>query len=187
MLYGVQKGDITRAGKVLADAFQHDPIWNKVFEGESDFEKRFRAFFESPVRYCLKYGEVYAPSENLEGVNEDGYLFFAGRKKDMIVSGGFNIYPLEVEEILYRLPYVADASVVGLPDPALEEIVCACIVLRKGAKKPSVEEIISYCKNELANYKAPKRVEFMDSLPTTPGTNKIRKLDLVEMLKDKNN
>jgi len=68
MLYGVQKGDITRAGKVLADAFQHDPIWNKVFEGESDFEKRFRAFFESPVRYCLKYGEVYAPSENLEGV-----------------------------------------------------------------------------------------------------------------------
>ena len=68
MLYRVRKGDIMRAGKVLADAFQRDPIWNKIFEGESDFEKRFRAFFESPVRYCLKYGEVYAPSENLEGV-----------------------------------------------------------------------------------------------------------------------
>ena len=68
MLYRVRKGDIMRAGKVLADAFQRDPLWNKIFEGESDFEKRFRAFFESPVRYCLKYGEVYAPSENLEGV-----------------------------------------------------------------------------------------------------------------------
>jgi len=68
MPYRVQKGDIIRAGKVLADAFQHDPLWNKIYEGESDIEKRFRAHFEVPVRYCLKYGEVYAPSEDLEGV-----------------------------------------------------------------------------------------------------------------------
>jgi len=68
MLYRVQKGDIIRAGKVLADAFQHDPLWNKIYEGESDIEKRFRAHFEVPVRYCLKYGEVYALSEDLEGV-----------------------------------------------------------------------------------------------------------------------
>jgi ribosomal protein S18 acetylase RimI-like enzyme len=68
MLYKVQKRDIVRAGKVLADAFQRDPIWNKICEGDPDFEKRFRALFEVPVRYCLKYGEVYAPSENLEGV-----------------------------------------------------------------------------------------------------------------------
>ncbi|MFC2067907.1 GNAT family N-acetyltransferase [Chloroflexota bacterium] len=68
MLYRVQKGDVTRAGKVLADAFQHDPVWNKIFEGESNLEMRYRAFFEIPVRHCLKYGEVYAPSENLEGV-----------------------------------------------------------------------------------------------------------------------
>jgi ribosomal protein S18 acetylase RimI-like enzyme len=68
MLYGVQKGDIVRVGEVLADAFQHDPLWNKIYEGESDIEKRFRAHFEVPVRYCLKYGEVYAPSKDLEGV-----------------------------------------------------------------------------------------------------------------------
>jgi GNAT superfamily N-acetyltransferase len=68
MLYRVQKGDIVRASKVLADAFQHDPGWNKIFEGESDIEKRFRAIFEMSVRYGLKYGEVYAPSEDLEGV-----------------------------------------------------------------------------------------------------------------------
>lgn len=68
MLYRVQKGDIMRAGKVLADAFQRDPIWNKICEGEPDIEKRFRAIFEVSVRYCLKYGEVYATSEDLEGI-----------------------------------------------------------------------------------------------------------------------
>ena len=57
-----------RASKVLADAFQHDPLWNKVCEGEPYTGKRFRALFEVPVRYCMKYGEVYAPSEDLEGV-----------------------------------------------------------------------------------------------------------------------
>jgi len=68
MLYRVQKGDIARVVRVLADAFQHDPLWNKIFEGESYLEKRFQSFFEVPVRHCLKYGEVYAPSDNLEGV-----------------------------------------------------------------------------------------------------------------------
>ena len=68
MLYRVKKGDITQARNVLADAFQHDPLWNKIYERESDIEKRFRAHFEVPVRYCLKYGEVYATSEDLEGV-----------------------------------------------------------------------------------------------------------------------
>jgi ribosomal protein S18 acetylase RimI-like enzyme len=68
MLYRVHKGDIMRVGRVLADAFQRDPLWNKICEGESDLEKRFRALFEVPVRHCLKYGEVYATSLDLEGV-----------------------------------------------------------------------------------------------------------------------
>jgi ribosomal protein S18 acetylase RimI-like enzyme len=68
MLYRVQKRDIVRASKVLADAFQRDPGWNKICEGESDIEKRFRAIFEVSVRFGLRYGEVYAPSEDLEGI-----------------------------------------------------------------------------------------------------------------------
>jgi ribosomal protein S18 acetylase RimI-like enzyme len=68
MLYKVQKRDIVRAGKVLADAFQRDPIWNKICEGESDIEKRFLAIFEVSVRFGLTYGEVYASSEDLEGI-----------------------------------------------------------------------------------------------------------------------
>jgi GNAT superfamily N-acetyltransferase len=79
MLYKVQKRDITQVGKVLADAFQHDPLWNKIYEGESDLEKRYRAFFEVPVRYCMKYGEVYAPSKHLEGA----VAWVSGKYADM--------------------------------------------------------------------------------------------------------
>ena len=118
---------------------------------------------------------------DLGRMDERGYLTFVGRKTDMIISGGFNVYPLEVEEVLYRLPFVALTAVVGLPDPVLGEIVCACIVLREGMKATG-EEVIDYCRKQLANYKVPRRVEFMDSFPTTIGTNKIKKSALVEML-----
>jgi ribosomal protein S18 acetylase RimI-like enzyme len=79
MLYRVQKGDIMRASKVLADAFQRDPLWNKICERGPDLEKRLRTIFEVSVRYCLKYGEVYAPSEDLEGVMG----FVPGKYADM--------------------------------------------------------------------------------------------------------
>jgi len=81
MLYRVQKGDIMRASKVLADAFQHDPLWNKICKRESNLEKRLRNAFEVSVGYCLKYGEVYAPSEDLEGVMG----FVPGKYADMNV------------------------------------------------------------------------------------------------------
>ena len=81
MLYRVQKGDITPASKVLANAFQHDPLWNKIFKGESHLDKKFPAFFESPIRHCLKYGEVYAPSEDLEGI----LAWVLGKYADMTI------------------------------------------------------------------------------------------------------
>jgi fatty-acyl-CoA synthase len=120
---------------------------------------------------------------DLGRMDEKGYLIFVGRKTDMIISGGFNVYPLEVEEVLYRLPFVHLAAVVGLPDPDLGEMVCACIVLREGMQG-TPEEVIQYCKRQLANYKVPKRVEFMDTLPATTATNKIKKTELKEILKE---
>jgi ribosomal protein S18 acetylase RimI-like enzyme len=81
MLYRVQKGDITQAGKVLADAFKCDPLWNKIFEGEFDLEKRFRAMAEASVKQGLRYGEVYAPSESLEGV----VAWVPGKYADMTI------------------------------------------------------------------------------------------------------
>ena len=68
MLYNVHKRDIPKASAVLADAFHDDPLWNKLFEGESHLELKFRAFSEIPLRYCDTFGEVYATSENLEGI-----------------------------------------------------------------------------------------------------------------------
>ena len=79
MLYRLQKKEILKAATVLADAFQHDPLWNKILEGESNIEEKFRACFEAPVRYCYKFGEVYASSENLEGVA----AWVTGRAPDM--------------------------------------------------------------------------------------------------------
>lgn len=68
MLYKLKKKDISKAGAILADAFQSDPLWNKFFEGESKIDQKLRACFETPVRYCLKYGDVYATSKRLEGI-----------------------------------------------------------------------------------------------------------------------
>ncbi len=68
MLYKIQKEDIPKASVVLSDAFRDDPLWNKIFLGESNIEQKFNACFESPVRYCYKFGEVYASSKNLEGI-----------------------------------------------------------------------------------------------------------------------
>jgi GNAT superfamily N-acetyltransferase len=81
MLYRIQRRDVMQAGKVLADAFQHDPLWNKIFEGESDLDKRFRAMAEVSIKQGLKYGEVYAPSEDLEGV----VAWVPGKYADMTI------------------------------------------------------------------------------------------------------
>jgi ribosomal protein S18 acetylase RimI-like enzyme len=81
MLYSLRRGNVARASEVLADAFQHDPLWNKIYERESHLEKRLRVAFGASVRYCLKYGEVYAPSEDLEGVMG----FVPGEYADMSV------------------------------------------------------------------------------------------------------
>jgi acyl-CoA synthetase (AMP-forming)/AMP-acid ligase II len=89
------------------------------------------------------------------------------RKKDMIISGGENIYPRELEEVLYRHPQIQDAAVVGIPDPLWGESVKAFVVLRKGAVLRE-EEVVEYCKAHLASYKKPRSVVFADSLPRNP-------------------
>lgn len=96
----------------------------------------------------------------------------------MIISGGENIYPREVEEILYQHPSVKEVAVIGIPDPYWVERVHAVIVLREGETVTS-EEIIEFCKQRIARYKAPKSVEFVDSLPKTP-SGKILKRELRE-------
>jgi len=108
--------------------------------------------------------------------DEKGFIYIVDRKKDMIVSGGENIYPREVEEILYQHPAVKEATVIGIPDSYWVERVHALVVLKEGASVTS-DELIDFCKKRIARYKAPKSVEFVESLPKTP-SGKILKREL---------
>ena len=97
-------------------------------------------------------------------LDSDGYLFITDRMKDMIISGGANVYPREVEEVISQHPAVAEVAVIGVPDDKWGEAVKALVVLKSGAQaEPG--EIISYCKDNLASYKKPQSVEFLSSLP----------------------
>lgn len=110
--------------------------------------------------------------------DEKGYIYIVDRKKDMIVSGGENVYPREIEEVLYRHPSVQEAAVFGIPDPYWVEKVHAVVVLKKGATLTE-QELIDFCKERLARFKAPKSVEFAASLPKSPA-GKILKREMRE-------
>lgn len=98
--------------------------------------------------------------------DEDGYYYIVGRKKEMIISAGFNIYPKEIEEVLYQHPKIADAAVIGVPHEYKGETVKAYIILKEGVQA-TAEEIIEYCRDKLAVFKAPTLVEFRKELPRT--------------------
>jgi acyl-CoA synthetase (AMP-forming)/AMP-acid ligase II len=108
-------------------------------------------------------------------MDDEGFVYIVDRKKDMIISGGENIYPREIEELLYSHPQIREAAVVGIPDPLWGEAVKAFVVLRTGASTTE-EEVIEYCKAHLASYKKPKRVEFIDSLPRNPSGKVLKNL-----------
>jgi fatty-acyl-CoA synthase len=111
-------------------------------------------------------------------LDDQGNLKFIGRKKEMIIRGGFNIYPQEIEAVLSKHPKVVESAVVGLPDETLGEIVCAVVQLKSG-KESSEDEMKSYLKEHVANYKVPTKIIFTDKFPVT-ASGKIQKLKLRE-------
>ncbi|MDF2958017.1 MAG: O-succinylbenzoic acid-CoA ligase MenE or related acyl-CoA synthetase [Candidatus Alkanophagales archaeon MCA70_species_1] len=116
--------------------------------------------------------------------DEDGYFYIVDRKKDVIIAGGYNIYPREVEEALYEHPAVLEAAVVGVPDPYRGETVKAFVVLRDEFKgKISDKDIIDFCKERLAAYKVPKMVEFREELPKSAVGKVLRRVLKEEELK----
>ncbi|MDF1735305.1 MAG: long-chain fatty acid--CoA ligase [Minwuia sp.] len=106
----------------------------------------------------------------------DGFYFIVDRTKDMYISGGENVYPAEVENVIYRLDGIAEAAVIGLPDDKWGEIGCAVIVLKKGAEL-SPDTLTAYCREHLATFKVPRRVEFVQALPRN-ATGKVLKRTL---------
>jgi long-chain acyl-CoA synthetase len=109
-------------------------------------------------------------------VDEDGYFFIVDRKKDLIIRGGYNVYPREIEEVLYEHPAVREAAVVGVQHPDLGEEVGAAVALREGAEVGE-EELRAYVKDQVASYKYPRRIWFVDELPKGP-TGKILKREI---------
>ncbi len=118
-------------------------------------------------------------------LDEEGYLFISDRKKDMIIAGGYNIYPREIDEVLFEHPKVIEACAIGIPDKYRGETVKAFVVVTQGVTMTE-EEVISFCKEKLAAYKVPKTVEFMDDLPKS-AIGKIMRKDLREMEMNKGN
>ncbi|HEY8415911.1 MAG TPA: AMP-binding protein, partial [Thermaerobacter sp.] len=129
----------------------------------------------------LRDGWLY--TGDIARMDEDGYFYIVDRKKDMIIASGYNVYPREVEEVLYEHPAVAECCVAGVPDPYRGETVKAYVVLKPGASA-TTEELVSFCRQRLAPYKVPKLVEFRDSLPKT-AVGKVLRRVLVEEEKAK--
>ena len=109
-------------------------------------------------------------------VDEDGYFFIVDRKKELIIRGGYNVYPREVEEVLYEHPAVQEVAVVGVPDEKMGEEVGAAVALKEG-QEVSEDELRDYVKNEVAGYKYPRKIWFVDELPKGP-TGKILKREI---------
>lgn len=116
---------------------------------------------------------------DLATMDDDGYVNVVGRIKDMVIRGGENIYPREIEEFLYRHPDIADVQVIGVPDDKYGEELMAWIVVREGAEPPTAEAIREFCAGEIAHYKIPRYVHVVEAFPMTV-TGKIRKVEMRE-------
>ncbi|MBS0274219.1 MAG: fatty acid--CoA ligase, partial [Proteobacteria bacterium] len=107
-------------------------------------------------------------------VDEDGYVYIHDRVKDMIISGGENVYPAEVESAIYGHPDVADVAVIGVPDEKWGEAVKA-VVVKKPGREPKPDDIIAYARERIAGFKAPKSVDFIEALPRNPSGKILRR------------
>jgi fatty-acyl-CoA synthase len=137
-----------------------------------------RGYWQLPEETAKAIRDGWLHTGDLAVVDAEGYVNIVDRKKDMILSGGENIYSTEVENVLYQHPQILETAVFGVPDEKWGEAVHACVVLKVG-EAVSEEELIQFCKENIASYKAPKRITFLEQLPRT-GSGKIYKKGLKE-------
>jgi len=139
----------------------------------------FNGYFNQPEETAAALRDGWVTAGDLARRDADGYLYIVDRKKDMVVTGGLNVYPREIEEILHRHPAVLEAAVIGVPDEQWGEALAAVVVTRPGTNvRPAGLE--AHCRESLAGYKVPKTFRFIDSLPRNAGgkvlKNELRKL-----------
>lgn len=140
-----------------------------------------KGYYRQPGETAQTFDEDgYFLTGDLGMIDEEGYLHIVGRRKELIIRGGFNVYPREVEDRLHAHPAVLDVVVVGLPHEVLGEAVCACIMPVEGAIITG-EELKEWCRGTLADYKVPDLVRFFDAFPLT-GSGKVRRVELARMV-----
>jgi acyl-CoA synthetase (AMP-forming)/AMP-acid ligase II len=135
-----------------------------------------KGYYKAPDKTAETIIDGWLHTGDVGHLDMDGYLHITDRKKDMIISGGFNVYPSEVEQVLWAHPAVQDCAVIGVPDANWGEAVKAVVELNKG-QSTTAEELIALCKEKLGSVKAPKTVDFVETLPRSP-VGKVLKKDL---------
>lgn len=133
-------------------------------------------YYRNPEATKQAFWNGYFSVGELARQDEEGYYYIIDRKKDMLISGGVNIYPREIEEVLYGHPAVLEVAVIGIPDPTWGESVQAVVALKEG-QHTTAQEIIAFCEGKMASYKKPRYVSFVDELPRNP-SGKILKVEL---------
>ena len=186
---GIRKGDrvaichrkarFVRGPQVVGDD-DREVAWNGKDVGEILVrgESVTPGYWNLPGETKQSFRKGWLCTGDLAVVDEEGYVNIVDRKKDMIVTGGENVYSTEVENVLYGHPAILEAAVIGIPDEKWGEAVLACVVL-KDRMEVCEEDLIDFCKRDLARYKAPKFLKFLSTLPRT-GSGKIFKKALAD-------
>jgi acyl-CoA synthetase (AMP-forming)/AMP-acid ligase II len=135
-----------------------------------------KGYYKNPEATAEASQHGWHHTSDIGRIDEDGFVYIVDRKKDMIISGGFNVYPSEIEQVIWTHPAVQDCAVIGVPDEKWGEAVKAVVELKPGAGA-TAEEIVALCKEKLGSVKAPKSVDFWDKLPRSP-VGKVLKRDI---------
>jgi long-chain acyl-CoA synthetase len=143
----------------------------------------FNGYLNKPEATAAVMRDGWFRTGDIGILDEDGFLSIVDRKKDLIIRGGFNVYPREVEEVISRMPGVAQVAVVGVPDDHYGEEICAVVTVAAGTDPGSVtpETVTAFAQEHLAKHKYPRRVEIVDSLPMGP-SGKVLKREIVKGL-----
>jgi long-chain acyl-CoA synthetase len=169
-VWGVQVEVVDDDGKPLPPGEEH--VGEIVIRGHNIM----KGYYNKPEETAEAFKGGWFHTGDLAYRDDDGYLFIVDRKKDLVIRGGYNVYPREIEEVLFGHEAIAEAAVIGKPDDKLGEEVVAIVALKPGADV-TPEDVIAYCKERLAAYKYPREVRIVDELPKGP-TGKILKKEL---------
>jgi len=157
---------VDEQGQVVTEPNKQGVLWAKA-------RSAFIGYYKDPEKTKQSIDGEWVTAGDVAFFDEEGYYYLADRKHDMIISGGENIYPAEIEEAIMKMPEVSEVAVIGVPHPQWGEEVKALVVRREGAEI-TAEDVLEFCKQNLAGYKRPRTVEFRDDFPRT-ATGKVLK------------